>query len=152
VRVLATQPISASAEKFREEFLLALRLSTRAVKLADMKSSWAGAMGLTQFLPVGVLQIHRRFRRGDGIAATSETSVSDDALASAAEATRRQGLEPGTRWAYEVRNAANCGLHDQACRSAKKPIQEVDRALFRSRPGEIGREELAEAARCCCRK
>jgi len=49
----ATQAyIGKRKEKFREEFLLALKIVDEGhVKLADMKSSWAGAMGLTQFLP-----------------------------------------------------------------------------------------------------
>src|ERR1700680_2386913 len=53
VRVLATQGyVGLRREQFRQEFLLALKiLKDGDVKLADMKSSWAGAMGLTQFLP-----------------------------------------------------------------------------------------------------
>ncbi|MGO9849724.1 MAG: lytic transglycosylase domain-containing protein, partial [Methylocella sp.] len=53
IRVLATKAyFGKRKDKFRGEFLLALKmLEDGYVKLADMKSSWAGAMGLTQFLP-----------------------------------------------------------------------------------------------------
>ena len=53
VRVLATQAYYGKRkEKFRDEFLLALKMLEQGyVKLADLKSSWAGAMGLTQLLP-----------------------------------------------------------------------------------------------------
>ncbi len=53
IRVLATQAyLGKRKEKFLQEFLLALKiLGDGKIKLADMKSSWAGAMGLTQLLP-----------------------------------------------------------------------------------------------------
>src|SRR5512135_1119337 len=53
IRVLATQAyLGKRKEKFQEEFLLALKILDQGrIKLADMRSSWAGAMGLTQFLP-----------------------------------------------------------------------------------------------------
>src|SRR5277367_191080 len=53
IRVLATQAyLGKRKEKFQQEFLLALKILERGdIKLADMKSSWAGAMGLTQFMP-----------------------------------------------------------------------------------------------------
>ena len=53
VRVLATQAyVGRRKERFREEFLSALKL-VEDVRLtpARRRSSWAGAMGLVQFLP-----------------------------------------------------------------------------------------------------
>ena len=53
IRALATQAyLGKRKEKFFGEFLFALKmLDGGAVKLADMRSSWAGAMGLTQLMP-----------------------------------------------------------------------------------------------------
>jgi membrane-bound lytic murein transglycosylase B len=53
IRVLATQAyVGKRKEMFRREFLLALKiLQDGQMKIADMRSSWAGTMGLTQFLP-----------------------------------------------------------------------------------------------------
>jgi lytic murein transglycosylase len=58
IRVLATQAyFGKRKDKFLNEFLLALKiLQEGQIKLADMKSSWAGAMGLTQFLPSDYLK------------------------------------------------------------------------------------------------
>src|SRR5688572_6112859 len=53
IRVLATQAwMGRRKEQFRQEFLHALKMLDEGhVTRADMKSSWAGAMGHTQFLP-----------------------------------------------------------------------------------------------------
>jgi lytic murein transglycosylase len=106
VRVLATQAyFGKRKEKFREEFLLALKMLDQGyVKLADMKSSWAGAMGLTQFLPSDFFKYAVDFD-GDG-RADIWNSV-PDALASAAKQLADKGWQPGPRWAYEVHPPAN---------------------------------------------
>jgi len=53
IRVLATQAyVGKRKDMFRQEFLLALKmLQEGLVKRTDMRSSWGGAMGMTQFLP-----------------------------------------------------------------------------------------------------
>jgi lytic murein transglycosylase len=101
IRVLATQAyFGKRKDKFREEFLLALKIIDEGhVKLADMKSSWAGAMGLTQFLPSDYLKYAVDFD-GDG-RADIWNSV-PDALASAAKQLVDKGWQRGVRWAYEV--------------------------------------------------
>ncbi len=106
IRVLATQAyVGKRKEKFHEEFLLALKiLQQGTVKLADMKSSWAGAMGLTQFMPSDYLKYAVDFD-GDG-RADIWNSV-PDALASAAKQLVDKGWQPGLRWAYEVHPPAN---------------------------------------------
>ncbi len=102
VRVLATQAYYGKRkEKFRDEFLLALKMLDQGyVKLADMKSSWAGAMGLTQFLPSDYLKYAVHFG-GEG-RADIWNSV-PDALASAAKQLVDKGWQRDLRWAYEVR-------------------------------------------------
>ncbi len=102
IRVLATQAyLGKRKDQFREEFLLALKiLDQRQVKLADLRSSWAGAMGLTQFLPSDYFKYAVDFD-GDG-RADIWNSV-PDALASAAKQLLAKGWQRGLRWAYEVR-------------------------------------------------
>ena len=53
IRVLATQAyLGRRKEQFLDEFLLALKILDEGLfRLADMNSSWAGAMGLTQLMP-----------------------------------------------------------------------------------------------------
>ena len=65
LRVLATQAyVGRRKDQYRSEFILALKMiGEGAVTRKDMRSSWAGATGLTQFLPSESLQARRRFRR-----------------------------------------------------------------------------------------
>jgi len=106
VRVLATQAyIGKRKEKFREEFLLALKILEEGhVKLVDMKSSWAGAMGLTQFLPSEFYKYSVDF---DGDGKRDIWNSVPDALAAAAGQLRAKGWQTGQRWAYEVRAPQN---------------------------------------------
>ena len=106
IRVLATQAyLGKRKDKFREEFLLALKiLDEGKVKLADMKSSWAGAMGLTQFLPSDYLKYAVDF---DGSGRADIWNSVPDALASAAKQLVGEGWQRDVRWAYEVHPPAN---------------------------------------------
>jgi lytic murein transglycosylase len=106
IRVLATQAyVGRRKDQFRNEFLLALKILDRGeVKLADMKSSWAGAMGLTQFLPSDYMK-YAVDLDGDGHADIWRSVP--DALASAAKQLRDKGWQPGLRWAYEVHPPAD---------------------------------------------
>ena len=106
IRVLATQAyLGRRKEQFLSEFLLALKiLDQGAIKLADMRSSWAGAMGLTQFLPSDYLKYAVDFD-GDGRADIWHSVP--DALASAAKQLVGKGWQPGLRWAYEVHPPAD---------------------------------------------
>jgi lytic murein transglycosylase len=107
IQVLATQAyLGQRKDKFREEFLYALKiLDEGKIKLADMKSSWAGAMGLTQFLPSDYLKYAVHFGGGPGPADIWHSVP--DALASAAKQLLGEGWQPGVRWAYEVHPPAN---------------------------------------------
>jgi lytic murein transglycosylase len=101
IRVLATQAyFGKRKEKFRGEFLLALKmLEDRYVDLVDMKSSWAGAMGLTQFLPSDFYKYAVDF---DGDGRRDIWNSVPDALASAAKQLVDKGWQRDLRWAYEV--------------------------------------------------
>ena len=52
VRVLATEAyVGRRKEMFRQEIIAALKMLQMGVPRAMMRSSWAGAVGLTQFMP-----------------------------------------------------------------------------------------------------
>jgi lytic murein transglycosylase len=106
IRVLATQAyFGKRKDKFREEFLLALKmLEDGSAKLPDMKSSWAGAMGLTQFLPSDFYKYAVAF---DGKGRPDIWNSVPDALASAAKQLVDKGWQRGVRWAYEVHAPAD---------------------------------------------
>ena len=101
LRVVATQAyVGRRKEQFRNEFLAALKILDEGhVTRAQMKSSWAGAMGLTQFMPTGYLKYGVDLD-GDGTA-NIWTSV-PEALAATASLLREEGWQPGKRWAYEI--------------------------------------------------
>jgi len=101
VRVLATQAYYGKRKDFfRQELLLALQMLEEGdVKLADMRSSWGGAMGLTQFLPSEFYKYAVAFKHAGR--ADIWGSV-PDALASAAKQLLDKGWQPRLRWAYEV--------------------------------------------------
>jgi lytic murein transglycosylase len=101
VRVLATQAYYGKRKDFfRQEFLLALKMLEEGhVKLADMRSSWGGAMGLTQFLPSEFYKYAVDF---DHDGRRDIWNSVPDALASAAKQLLDKGWQSGLRWAYEV--------------------------------------------------
>jgi lytic murein transglycosylase len=100
--VLATQAYYGKRkEMFQQEFLYALKMLEEGhVRLADMRSSWGGAMGLTQFLPSEFYKYAADF---DGDGRRDIWNSVPDALASAAAQLVGKGWQRGSRWAYEVR-------------------------------------------------
>ena len=106
IRVLATQAyLGRRKEKFHDEFLAALQIvQSGKVKISDMRSSWAGAMGLTQFMPSDFLKYAVDFD-GDGRADIWHSVP--DALASAAKQLVGEGWQRGVHWAYEVHPPAD---------------------------------------------
>jgi len=105
IRVLATQAyVGKRKDFFRNEFLHALKMLQDGVPRADMRSSWGGAMGLTQFLPSEFYKYAVDFDR-DGRADIWRSVP--DALASAAKQLAGRGWQKGERWAYEVRAPQN---------------------------------------------
>lgn len=105
IRVLATQAyVGRRKEQYRGELIAAMRLIENGdVSRKDLRVSWGGATGLTQFLP-SELGKHGVDMDGDG-RVNIWTSV-PDALASAAQQLTNKGWQPGLRWAYEVRAPA----------------------------------------------
>jgi len=101
IRVLATQAyVGRRKDFFRNEFLQALKMLQGGVPRAKLRSSWGGAMGLTQFLPSEFYKYAVDFD-GDG-RADIWNSV-PDALASAAKQLAGKGWQTGRPWAIEVR-------------------------------------------------
>jgi lytic murein transglycosylase len=113
IRVLATQAyLGRRKDMFRQEFLFALKMiEDGEIKLGEMHSSWAGTMGLTQFLPSEFYKYAVDFD-GDG-RRNIWTSV-PDALASAAKQLADKGWQIGQHWAYEVHmpKGVDCTLAD----------------------------------------
>jgi membrane-bound lytic murein transglycosylase B len=99
---LATLGFEGPRQAFgREEFLAALRiLQERQYPVSQMKSSWAGAFGQTQFTPTTFLKYAAD---GDGDGRIDLWNSAADALASAANLLQSQGWRKGDHWAMEVK-------------------------------------------------
>jgi lytic murein transglycosylase len=105
IRVLATQAYTGKRKDFfRNEFLHALKMLQDGVARADLRSSWGGAMGLTQFLPSEYYKYAVDF---DGDGRIDIWRSVPDALASAARQLAGKGWQKGERWAYEVKAPEN---------------------------------------------
>src|SRR5213078_2213720 len=145
VRVVATQAyVGRRKDQYRTEFILALKiLGEGAVTRKDMRSSWAGATGLTQFLP------SEYYKHGidlDGDGRIDIWNSVPDALASAAQQLVNKGWQPGLRWAYEVGAPANVDC-TMGVPEVTKPIGEWLRAGFAPVRGErLSATEQAQPA------
>ena len=103
VRALATLAYADKRRaKFgRQQLVAALKiLQSGAVSEANFSSSWAGAMGHTQFIPTSY-QAYKKDGNGDG-KVDIWTNV-PDALATAANLLKKNGWRAGQTWGYEVR-------------------------------------------------
>jgi lytic murein transglycosylase len=128
VRALATQAyVGRRKDQYRNEFVLALKiLGDGVVTRKDLRSSWGGAVGLTQFLPS---EYYKHGVDFDGDGRVDLWHSVPDALASAAAQLVDKGWQPGLRWAYEVQAPANTDC-TQGVPEVTKPIGEWLRAGF----------------------
>jgi lytic murein transglycosylase len=140
IRVLATQAyVGKRKDFFRNEFLHALKMLQDGVPRTDMRSSWGGAMGLTQFLPSEFYKYAVDF---DGSGRIDIWRSVPDALASAAKQLVGKGWRPGEPWAIEVHAPANadCSI---GVPEVIKPVREWIRLGFipslwpQAKPGGI---------------
>lgn len=128
LRVVATQAfVGRRKEQFRTEFVLALKiLDEGAVARREFRSSWAGATGLTQFLPSEYY--------GHGVDLDGDGRVDiwhsvPDALGSAAKQLADKGWQPGLRWAFEVKAPGNVDC-TQGVPEVRRPISQWLEAGF----------------------
>ena len=128
LRVLATQAyVGRRKDQYRTEFILALKMiGDGVVTRKDVRASWAGATGLTQFLPS---EFYKHGVDFDGDGRVDIWHSVPDALASAAQQLVNKGWQPGLRWAYEVRAPGNVDC-TQGVPELTKPIGEWLRADF----------------------
>jgi lytic murein transglycosylase len=141
IRTLATQAYTGKRKDFfRNEFLHALKMLQDGVPRADLRSSWGGAMGLTQFLPSEFYKYAVDF---DGDGKIDIWHSVPDALASAAKQLKGKGWREGEPWAIEVHPPApvDCTIAEP---SRVAPIGEwVQRGYVPAYGRKLGARELA---------
>jgi lytic murein transglycosylase len=121
INVVATQAyLGRRKELFRTELIAALKMLESGVPRSLMRASWAGAMGLTQFMPSEYFK-HAHDLDGDG--KTDIWNSIHDALASAASQLKGKGWVAGQTWGYEVilTSKADCGYEGP---TQERPISE----------------------------
>jgi lytic murein transglycosylase len=88
-------------DEFRKQLIVALKILQEGhATRADMRSSWAGAMGYTQFLPTDFDNYAVDF---DGDGKRDIWNTISDALASTGNSLHSQGWDGGETWGYEVK-------------------------------------------------
>ena len=141
IRTLATQAYTGKRKDFfRNEFLHALKMLQDGVSRADLRSSWGGAMGLTQFLPSEFYKYAVDF---DGDGKIDIWHSVPDALASAAKQLKGKGWREGEPWAIEVHPPApvDCTIAEP---SRVAPIGEwVQRGYVPAYGRKLSARELA---------
>lgn len=106
---------------FRTEFFAALRILQRGdLSEPQLKGSWAGAFGHTQFMPSTYERLAVDF---DGDGRKDLVSNTDDALASTANFLKSAGWQSGMPWGFEVFVPSNVDLTGQSRRN-KKPLSD----------------------------
>ncbi len=85
---------------FKDEFLSALEILNRGdLKPEQMRGSWAGAFGPTQFMPTA---FKRYAVDGDGDGRRDVVDNPSDLIASTANNLKKDGWQAGQTWGYEV--------------------------------------------------
>lgn len=110
IRVLATQAYTGRRkDEFRLEIIAALKMLQAGVPRSKMRASWAGAVGLTQFMPT---EYFKHLEDGDGDGKADIFDSVPDALGSAARQLANKGWVRGLRWGYEVHmpQGGDCSL------------------------------------------
>jgi hypothetical protein len=113
------------------------------VPRAKMRSSWAGAIGLTQFMPS---EYYQHADDGDGDGKVDLFDSVPDALASAARQLANKGWVKGLRWGYEARlpEHGDCSLEGPP--SARSIGDWVKLGFERAGPKRFKADDLAHTA------
>jgi lytic murein transglycosylase len=144
IRTLATQAyVGRRKEQLRQEFVAALKMVQDGYGSLQMRSSWAGAMGLTQLLPSEFYKNAIDFDRDGRIDIFNSVP---DALAITAKQLLSKGWQAGLRWAYEVRAPRETDC-TQGVPEITRPIGEWLKAGFApARDVRLSAQEQAQPA------
>jgi membrane-bound lytic murein transglycosylase B len=120
------------ADYAKPEFQAALKiLQEQHYTAADMKASWAGAFGQTQFTPTTFLKYAAD---GDHDGQINLWTSPADALASAANLLASQGWKANEAWGFEVKLPKDFAYED-ADIDATRPVNEWRRRGLRTASG-----------------
>ena len=144
LQVLATQAyVGRRKIEFRRELLYALKMvEDHIVEPHAMRASWAGAMGMTQFMPS---EFYTSLKGLDGGRPDLFHSV-PDALASAANQLQQKGWIKGLPWGWEVTIPAGSDCALEGPLQAQTVAQWAARGFQRSDGRPFSKADLAAPA------
>jgi lytic murein transglycosylase len=150
VGAIATQGfIGRRPDEFRNQLIVALKILEEGhATRAQLKSSWAGAMGYTQFMPTDFENYAVDF---DGDGKRDIWNSIADALASTGNSLKTQGWDGSKTWGYEVRLPAGFDCTLQGPDKARPIMEWMKLGIVRARDATAGtdafpQERLADRA------
>ena len=115
---------------FRGEFFTTMRILQRGdLTEQQMKGSWAGAFGHTQFMPSTYEELAVDF---DGDGRRDLVSSTSDALASTANFLKKRGWQTGMPWGFEVRIPDDMSIAGESRRNKKSLSSWMSRGVVRA--------------------
>jgi lytic murein transglycosylase len=131
-------------EVFRQEAIAALKIMEEGhATRAEMRSSWAGAMGYTQFLPSDFEKYAVDF---DGDGRRDIWNSVPDALASAGNSLHSQGWDGKQTWAYEVTLPKGFDCTEQGPDKARPIAEWVKLGVARVKDRPFPEDKLQDSA------
>jgi len=129
---------------FRQEAIEALKIMEEGhATRAEMRSSWAGAMGYTQFLPSDFEKYAVDF---DGDGRRDIWNSVPDALASAGNSLHSQGWDGKQTWAYEVTLPKRFDCTEQGPDKARPIAEWVKLGVARVKDSPFPEDKLQDSA------
>lgn len=129
---------------FRGEFFATMRILQRGDLREDqLKGSWAGAFGHTQFMPSTYEELAVDF---DGDGRRDLVSSTSDALASTANFLKKRGWQTGMPWGFEVKIPAGVSVSGESRRNKKSLSSWVNRGFTRIDGTPIIQGNLSEGS------
>lgn len=129
---------------FRGEFFATMRILQRGDLREDqLKGSWAGAFGHTQFMPSTYEELAVDF---DGDGRRDLVSSTSDALASTANFLKKRGWQTGMPWGFEVQIPEGVSVNGESRRNKKSLNSWVNRGFTRVDGTPIIQGNLSESS------
>lgn len=129
---------------FRGEFFATMRILQRGdLREEQLKGSWAGAFGHTQFMPSTYEELAVDF---DGDGRRDLVSSTTDALASTANFLKKRGWQTGQPWGFEVKVPEGASIQAESRRNKKSLTSWVDRGFVRADGSAIIQGGLSESS------
>ncbi|WP_278362835.1 lytic murein transglycosylase [Acinetobacter schindleri] len=129
---------------FRGEFFTTMKLLQRGdVYESQLKGSWAGAFGHTQFMPSTYDELAVDF---DGDGRRDLVSSIPDALASTANFLKKRGWQTGQPWGFEVKIPQGMSVSGEGRRNKKSLSSWINQGVVRADGSALIQGNLSESS------